>query len=1069
MGWINEVSGRVDGPVVQVGVLVGDVRVDAARSIRSAYLAQVQALAPNSIEGRNDELNALAAFCSSESTAENYLWWQAEAWSGKSALLSWFVLHPPAGVHVVSFFITSRLPGQNDRRGFVDNVLDQLHDLAQRPPRIDLTDATREPYLRRLLVDVARQVRDQGEHLVLVVDGLDEDRGVDGSPDAHSIAALLPHHGVRVIVAGRPDPTLPDDVSMDHPLRISARVEQLSPSPEASAVRDVMIRDLKLLLHGSQVQQDLLGFVTAAGGGLSVRDLAELTGASPWQVEDHLRTTAGRSFTRRPGDPPIYLLAHEQLTTLASEMLGPRLHAYHEQLDAWAITYRARGWPPDTPRYLLQGYTAMLAATGDRQRLLDHVIDPRRHEAAYTVFGHHQISISEIEIAQATFLDDDESDLVVLARLAVHRTNLQRSGGWVPVLLPQFWAMLGRVEHAQALLPLIVDPVARTRALMGTSLELHFAGHPDQAARMLDTAEQLTSTFNQYWGTWLHRELVDAAVRIGDHERARRVIDGIQSAVGKADACASAARASLASFDRERAVQWHLEAEETFESRPPRDKLFGRIDTKEDASVFARMAAAAAALGHQRKAAKLVATAIDPKSTYELRSRGDVGEIVRILVRGGFVDAALTVAEARTEIEDREDALLCIVQAMSNNGDLDEAEALARTAESAQHRCARLAAVAVAAGRDGEPVRADRLRVDAEAILEGFGADDSRRFAVVATAVAAADTGHYDRAEERVSAHLLPGGDFDGVLSVAAAFLRRGESKRAERLIEATEQAARSIPSDTDEHKMLKWVDVMIDFGDVDRAEPIVRSLQNVEIRAAAWQRLTEAIAATGDVRRFEAALNQIMRPSRQRRPRMEMIRVLLARGDKREAVRLARAASSTVQCATALDFIARFTYDKKMLDEVIDLADYVAHPEERAVILRSALRTAADMGDRTLAGHLLKRVHAIQDELSEKVRQVGGYTRNVVLPKRIKTLTELAEKVDSRHDIEAMDREAPAVRFGAPPLWAGSSPPSFRTQLARALAIGSWIDVVDRIVEEDSSVYAAIVSELERLQPDSI
>ena len=51
-----------------------------------------------------------------------------------------------------------------------------------------------------------------GGRLVLVVDGLDEDRGVTTGPDAHSIAGLLPADppaGMRVIVAGRPEPADP--------------------------------------------------------------------------------------------------------------------------------------------------------------------------------------------------------------------------------------------------------------------------------------------------------------------------------------------------------------------------------------------------------------------------------------------------------------------------------------------------------------------------------------------------------------------------------------------------------------------------------------------------------------------------------------------------------------------------------------------------------------------------------------------------------------------------------------------------------------------------------------------
>jgi hypothetical protein len=1064
MAWTNEVSGRVDGSVVQIGEVRGDLHVNATGPVRSAYLSQVRALAPDRLEGRGDELADLATFCSSEATAEDYLWWRAEAWSGKSALLSWFVLHPPAGVRVVSFFITSRLPGQNDRRGFVDSVLDQLHDLAGLPPRTDLTDATREPYLLRLLAEVTNRVREQGRHLVLVVDGLDEDRGLDGSADAHSIAALLPRHGVRVVVAGRPDPALPDDVPMDHPLRTSAHVVQLSPSPEASAVRDVMIRDLKRLLRGTDVQQDLLGFVTAAGGGLSVRDLAELTGVSPWQVEDDLRTTAGRSFTCRPGEPPVHLLAHEQLHGVAVEMLGPRLHSYYERLDRWAITYLERGWPPDTPRYLLRGHAALLAATGARHRLLDHVTDPRRHEVAHTVFGHHHASLGEIEIAQAVFLGDDEPDLTALTRLAVHRNNLQDSGSWIPTSLPQIWARCGRVEHAEVLIKLISDPIARIRALCGTAEGLHRTGHPDLAARMLDTAETMTSAFNQYWGDRLHRDLAASAMWTGDYDRTRRVANDVRNAGSKAHVYASVALVALSCTNREQAVRWYHDAEEAFASIPARRRLFSTADAKEDALVFATMAAAAAALGHQRRAAELAAKAVDPESAYELRPYGDTAAVARMLVRGGFLDAALSVAKTPASAEEREDVLLWIVRAMAENGDFDEAEVLARTAEKAQHRCARLAAVAILAGRRAEAARASRLRAEVEETLDELPADGSRDYAIMTTAVAAADAGQHDHAEDLVLTHLLPNRNFDGAFSVAASFLHHAELDRAERLIEATEHTARSTSPNRDERALLRWIDVMTDFGDLDRAEPVVRSLQDPEIRSAAWQRLAETIAATGDLHRFEAALAQITRPSQQRRPRMEMIRMLLACSEEREAIRLARTARVVSQRAAALDFIARATRNQALLDEVIGLATDSTDLEEQAMILRLALRTAADMGNRNAVDLLLGSLHTIQDHLSAEAKRTGGHAKTVYLPQRPRTLTELVERIERSHYLDARIEEASSVLSGAPPLFAGSSPVSFRTQLARALTISGWIDIVDRLVDEDPNLYAVIIGELDRL-----
>ena len=47
-----------------------------------------------------------------------------------------------------------------------------------------------------------------------------------------------------------------------------------------------MKRELGRLLRGNQVQQDLLGLITAAGGGLSARDLAELTGIDAYEIEE---------------------------------------------------------------------------------------------------------------------------------------------------------------------------------------------------------------------------------------------------------------------------------------------------------------------------------------------------------------------------------------------------------------------------------------------------------------------------------------------------------------------------------------------------------------------------------------------------------------------------------------------------------------------------------------------------------------------------------------------------------------------------------------------------------------
>lgn len=77
------------------------------------------------------------------------------------------------------------------------------------------------------LMAAAATCREASERLVLIVDGLDEDRGVTGDEDSYSIAALLPAvppAGMWIVVAGRPYLPPPADVADSHPLRDAAIV-----------------------------------------------------------------------------------------------------------------------------------------------------------------------------------------------------------------------------------------------------------------------------------------------------------------------------------------------------------------------------------------------------------------------------------------------------------------------------------------------------------------------------------------------------------------------------------------------------------------------------------------------------------------------------------------------------------------------------------------------------------------------------------------------------------------------------------------------------------------------------
>lgn len=96
-------------------------------AVVTAYTTQIRDLSPaDGLLDRAAELAELAEFCTGETP---YVWWQAGPWAGKTALMSWFALHPPPSVRVVSFFITSRLAAQDDHHAFTDAVLEQLSAL----------------------------------------------------------------------------------------------------------------------------------------------------------------------------------------------------------------------------------------------------------------------------------------------------------------------------------------------------------------------------------------------------------------------------------------------------------------------------------------------------------------------------------------------------------------------------------------------------------------------------------------------------------------------------------------------------------------------------------------------------------------------------------------------------------------------------------------------------------------------------------------------------------------------------------------------------------------------------
>ena len=495
--------------------------------VASGYRAQIEDIAPaEGLTGREDELDELTRFCAGD---EPYLWLRAEPWAGKTALMSTFALNPPAGVDLIAFFITSRLAGQADHMAFTQALIDQLAPLCGEDPATVRSIGASDTQRRRLINEAADLAARAGRKLVLLVDGLDEDRNADQTSSEPSIASLLPKRrraGLQVIVAGRTNPPIPTDVPPDHPLR-RCRVRLLEPSERARHLKEQAVEELDRVLAADSLSRDVMALLAAAGGGLTQSELEELTGQPPYRIGWLLRGAFGRTITarraewsQRAGVQAVYLFAHETLSTAAAEQIGVNLLSqYRGRIHNWYKQYADRGWPPNTPIYLLRSYPNLLKDQRDGIRLVQCATDWRRHDRILDHTGGDAAALTEIQIAQDLLLPQDPPPLASLARLAIRRDSVGERNANIPTTLPALWARLGQPIRAESLAFGVPNPYYRAEALMSLAVAFAAAGQDNQAesvARSISDPRRQASALAEVVKTLAAAGHRDEAIRVAE-------------------------------------------------------------------------------------------------------------------------------------------------------------------------------------------------------------------------------------------------------------------------------------------------------------------------------------------------------------------------------------------------------------------------------------------------------------------------------------------------------------------------------------------------------------------------
>lgn len=384
------------------------------------------------LRGRGPELADIAAFATSK---EGYRWYVGDAWTGKTALLASSIATLPATVQVVAYFM-SRVGADADSNKFLSAVVPQLADLLDEAP-----PAGDRHHFEALWERASSAAAIANQHLLLVVDGLDEDLHPAGSV---SVAALLPPTAggfTHVLVSSRPYPQLPADAD-GHPLLLIPKtcITEFEGAAELAALARQEIVDLKRGDDGGLAMQTL-GFLTAAAGPLGVEDLAALTSDTATPTPSHtsrvrrlVTEQAARSLTMiGSGRDRRYEFAHTSLLEYAQadDDLGDR--AYRDGIHRWAEAWSAGRWharratESSTPLYLLDAYPATLLSDpvdGDGgsgpERLGGLVSDIGWVDAAVTRVGVDTTLASLRTAAQLTPADES---LFTLLRAVEHQAH----------------------------------------------------------------------------------------------------------------------------------------------------------------------------------------------------------------------------------------------------------------------------------------------------------------------------------------------------------------------------------------------------------------------------------------------------------------------------------------------------------------------------------------------------------------------------------------------------------------------------------------------------------------------
>jgi len=304
---------------------------------------------PPELISRETELQSLSDFCKNES---GYLMINGKAFSGKTALLSWFFTNPPSDIVTIGFFVRKDIDSFSDKDSFEKSLTAQLEMYIGQTCITDQSGNTYTKPIYELLREAAIVAKSNDKRLVLIIDSLDEDQSQKrGKPPIIELLPKVEIPNLIVILSSRPHPDIQKHLSWgyNHPIQKSAilNLEQLA---FIKNLKKQAFNELKRLKDDVPLGIQIISLIAVSRGALSASDFSKLTGEIPAEFTSIFSDTSERIFLEIKSellyfsDAPSecgYVLGHTIFYEQAlKEFVGVNKQHYINMLNKWCDTIK---------------------------------------------------------------------------------------------------------------------------------------------------------------------------------------------------------------------------------------------------------------------------------------------------------------------------------------------------------------------------------------------------------------------------------------------------------------------------------------------------------------------------------------------------------------------------------------------------------------------------------------------------------------------------------------------------------------------------------------------------------